>query len=337
MDFENAVNPYIRFLSNAEMQNQDYTGFTKAARKLYNLLFSGANVPGGRIIISPDGKYFPLEALITNQNDAQPEYFLNNHIVSYTYSIRYLLNDFSGNSMSKNSFLGMAPVQYPEMFHLAPLYRSDASLEKIGLNFKDPEIRIGAQASRSQFMQHFQNYKIIQLYTHASDSSMHDEPVIYFSDSALYLSELIPENKTVARLIVLSACETGNGKLFKGEGVFSFNRGFAALGIPSSVINLWSVDDESTYKLTELFYKYVRDGLALDEALQKAKLDFIGSSSREKKLPYFWAASVLAGTTDPVETANGIHWGLMLDLGLIGLFVLIFYLIKRKPDKIVTA
>jgi CHAT domain-containing protein len=67
-------------------------------------------------------------------------------------------------------------------------------------------------------MQQFPSYKIIQLYTHAADSSSQGEPVIYFSDSSLYLSELIPEGRTAAQLIVLSACETGNGNYIKVKG-----------------------------------------------------------------------------------------------------------------------
>ena len=95
-----------------------------------------------------------------------------------------------------------------------------------------------------------------------------------------YLSELLGENKPETRLIVLSACETGTGKLFKGEGIFSFNRGFAAMGIPSSVSNLWSVDDKSTYRLTELFYKWLALDIPVDLALQKAKIEFIETSSK---------------------------------------------------------
>ena len=87
----------------------------------------------------------------------------------------------------------------------------------------------------------------------------------------------------------MSACETGKGKLLPGEGVFSFNRGFAALGISSSVSNLWSVDDQSTYQLTELFYKYLARDIPIDLALQKAKLDFLQTASRQNQLPYYWA------------------------------------------------
>ena len=124
-------------------------------------------------------------------------------------------------------------------------------------------------------MHQFSQYRIIQLYTHASDSSINNEPVIYFADSALYLSDLISEHKSHTQLIVLSACETGIGKIYQGEGVFSFNRGFAALGIPAAITNLWSVDNTSTYLLTELFYKWLAKGLPTDVELQKAKLDFL--------------------------------------------------------------
>jgi CHAT domain-containing protein len=117
----------------------------------------------------------------------------------------------------------------------------------------------------------------------------------------LRLSELLAEKKPLAKLIVLSACETGTGQLYKGEGVFSFNRGFAALGIPSSVSNLWSVDNVSTYHLTELFYKYLARGLPMDEALQKAKLEFMRESSKEKALPFYWAGAILAGKTDAIQ------------------------------------
>jgi CHAT domain-containing protein len=157
-------------------------------------------------------------------------------------------------------------------------------------------------------MDRFSKYKIIQLYTHATDSGKNGEPVLYFSDSALYLSELIGEHKPVTRLIVLSACETGKGKLYNGEGIFSFNRGFAALGIPSSITNLWSVDDRSTYRLTELFYKYLTKEMPIDMALQKAKIEFIETASKENRLPYFWSASILVGNSDSIELGRLISW-----------------------------
>jgi CHAT domain-containing protein len=334
-DFEKEVDRYMSYLSSPSLLNQDFTGFTETAGQLYQLLFKLGPLPAGRIIISPDGRYFPFEALITNTHVAAPVYFLNEHIVSYTYSVRYLMNDFTkSTTVSSGDFLGVAPVNYTSSFHLASLPESDVSVEKIGSYFSKTHSLIAGQASKNNFMQQFPAYKIIQLYTHASDSSGNGEPVIYFADSALYLSELIPENKTAAQLIVLSACETGNGKLYKGEGVFSFNRGFAALGIPSSVTNLWSVDDESTYRLTELFYKYVAKGMPLDLALQKAKLDFIASASKEKSLPYYWAATIIAGKTNTLDISGKFPWVVFFFItGILCLSFLVVRILQNNNKK----
>jgi CHAT domain-containing protein len=147
----------------------------------------------------------------------------------------------------------------------------------------------------------------------------------------MYLSELIPEVRPVTQLIVLSACETGNGIDYQGEGVFSFNRGFAALGIPSSVMNLWSVDNESTYKLNELFYKYLVKGLPLDVAMQKAKIDFMKSGAKKNELPFYWAAPVLAGKSNPINYIKPFNWSYVVaPILVVALFYLAFILMKRK-------
>lgn len=333
-DFEKKVNAHISYLSDPVMLNKDFAGFTKNANSLYELIFKNIPSNAARIIISPDGKYFPFESLITNTIISTPAYFLNDHIVSYTYSARYLMNDFNHDSTSSSgNFLGMSPVQFAAAFHLASLNESDHSINTIASYFGNTKSLVEQQASKNNFLQQFYDYKIIQLYTHSSDSSSNGDPVIYFADSALYLSDLIAETKPATQLIVLSACETGNGKLYQGEGVFSFNRGFAALGIPSSVTNLWSVDNESTYKLTELFYKYVAKGLPLDEALQKAKLEFIQTSAGEKLLPYYWAASILAGKTDAIELKKDRPWKYIVAAIILVILIFLGSKIRNRSDR----
>ena len=171
-------------------------------------------------------------------------------------------------------------------------------------------------------MRQYYKYKIIQLYTHATDSGFAGEPVIYFSDSALLLSDLFYESKPATSLIVLSACQTAQGKLYNGEGVFSFSRQFAALGIPSSISNLWQADDQATYKITEIFYKYLAKGLPLDVALQKAKKEFRSISSKEKNLPYYWAAPILVGRGDPIQVQKPFPWMWVGTIVIILIFVL---------------
>jgi len=306
--YDSLTNSFKSFITSRELLNKNFAGFVTTSYQLHNLLFQ--NVPVyGSIIISPDGVSFPFEALVINKNNQQPDYFLNHYATSYTYSVKYLTNEFVINTNASNSVLGVAPVQYKNYLNLATLEGSDLSLEKINKYFSGATSFVFEKATRSNFLKNFPRYNIIQLYTHASDSSINNDPVIYFSDSALYLSDLVPDSRPVTQLVVLAACETANGKLYKGEGIFSFNRGFAALGIPAAISNLWSVENESTYLITELFYKYLSQGLPTNVALQSAKLQFIiSSSSKEKKLPFFWAGCILTGKVDTIKMNQSHQW-----------------------------
>ena len=325
-DFDSTTAAFISYISNPALLNSRFDQFKLAAHRLYQLIFKNNIIPRGRIIVSPDGQIFPFEALITNTNTGSPEYFLKEYAVSYTYSARYLLVHFNSNAAGQgNNFLGIAPVNYASGLSFASLQGSDLSLDEIGSYFDYTMNLTGHAATRYGFQKQYSDYKIIQIYSHASDNSIQSEPVIYFADSSLYLSDLIPENKPRTRLIVLSACETANGTLYRGEGVFGFNRGFASMGIPASITNLWSVDNKSTYLVTELFYKYLASGLAVDVALQKAKLEFIQLSSKEKKLPFYWAATILAGRSDKIALDKIFPWkDILVVTVLVGLSFLVF-------------
>ncbi|HEY1872630.1 MAG TPA: CHAT domain-containing protein, partial [Chitinophagaceae bacterium] len=324
--FDSVSAAYTHYVSQEEVLNRDFNSFVNISDRLYRLVFGNISLPGGRIIISPGGKYFPFEALVTN---TQPlTYFLDNHAVSYTYSARYLLSTFTTSSSAK-TFMGMAPLRFS---NLSSLPGSDESLNKIQNYFGQVTSYIGHDASKNNFLNEFSKYKIIQLYTHAADNESAGDPVLYFSDSALRLSELLPEQKPATDLIVLSACETASGKLYSGEGVFSFNRSFAALGIPSSVSNLWEIDSRSTYKITELFYKYLSKGMPLDVALQKAKKELKATS--ENKLPYYWAAPILVGKADAIHLPKNNEWKWVTGIASLAALFLGGWMIRKRNQSL---
>jgi CHAT domain-containing protein len=321
-DFDKTVEKYTYYLSDPAGMNAHFDDYVQTAHYLYKMIFQNTQLPAGRIIISSDGQYFPFEALVTSKATQPLTYFLKDHAVGYTYSARFLMNDFiPGPSITGKSFLGFAPVNYPPGFSLAPLPGSERSLNKIAGYFENTVSQVASHASRGNFLQQFSQYRIIQLYTHAAGGSNNNEPVIYFADSALYLSDIISGYKPLTRLIVLSACETGTGKNYQGEGVFSFNRGFAALGIPAAITNLWSVDNEATYTLTELFYKWLAKGLPTDIALQKAKLEFMETATKEKSMPCYWAGPVLVGKADIIELRKTYSWKWIVFFAGIGCVV----------------
>src|SRR5206468_2582245 len=150
---------------------------------LYHLIFDGNDIPHGRIIISPDGYYFPFESLVTSYANGTVSYFLENYAVSYAYSARYLLNDFGNDADKAKKLFGIAPVEYKNDTPPA-LLGSDVSLDKLRSYFSADNL-VHEQASKNNFLQKFHFYEIIQLYTHAADSGYNGEPMIWFADSAL--------------------------------------------------------------------------------------------------------------------------------------------------------
>ena len=320
--FDSLSHDFLHSISNRDGLNVNFKQFTEVSRKLYRLIFGDIPLQPGRIIISPDEIYFPFEALITNSG-ADIHYMLSDYSISYTYSARFLMNSFSDlTGRSVSDFMGFAPVDYASYLKLASLPGSENSLKQIQSRFGRTYIAVNSTASKTNFLSNFANYRIVQIYSHASYNGLSEKPEIFFADSSLALTELLSKERPLARLIVLSACETALGKEYRGEGVFSFSREFAALGIPASVSNLWSVDNESTYRITELFYQFISEGMPTDRALQQAKLNFIKNASKEKNLPFYWAAPILAGKAEIIKSNPGFPAGYtILIIGLSVLFI----------------
>jgi len=168
-----------------------------------------------------------------------------------------------------------------------------------------------------------ENYKIIHFATHgfvnrenpelsgillAQDTSSvyADNKDIYGNvaqqnDGILYQSEIY-NLKLNSDLVVLSACETGLGKITTGEGVIGLSRALLYAGTKNLLVSLWQVSDASTSQLMLSFY----DNLLADKAyydsksyikfnkdLQKAKLKLI--AERKYAHPYYWSPFVLIG------------------------------------------
>lgn len=106
-----------------------------------------------------------------------------------------------------------------------------------------------------------------------------------------------------ADLAVLSACNTGYGKLHRGEGIMSLARGFIYAGCPSIVMSLWPVDDRASALLMTDFYKGLSEGRSKDAALRAAKLEYLKTADAERANPFYWAGFVSIGDTRPLALA----------------------------------
>jgi CHAT domain-containing protein/Tfp pilus assembly protein PilF len=103
--------------------------------------------------------------------------------------------------------------------------------------------------------------------------------------------------KIPADLVVLSACETGKGKVVKGEGIVGMTRAFMFAGAPRVIVSLWKVDDAATCALMVKFYELWKPGkIATATALKKAQ-EYVRSHEKWSH-PYYWAAWQLWGLPD---------------------------------------
>lgn len=306
----NDTQTYLQLCAKDISTKTELNEFLTVSNRLYQNLIAPLNISNGHLIISQDGAFLPFEAL--SQSASKPHYLLNEHSVSYTYSAQFLLkNQPSSNFWPQKSFLGVAPVQFSQK--LNTLTGSAESIGRIGGSYVWKNELIHQQATKNAFLNQASGHLIVQVYTHAFADSTQTELHIYFADSTLKVSELGNISFKI-NLLVLSACKTGIGKVAKGEGVLSLARGFSMAGIPSAITTLWSVEDQTTYSLTELFYTFLNEGLSKDKALQKAKLHYI--STHPNTAPAAWAGLVLIGDATALPS-NTFWWWVLGEMAVL--------------------
>lgn len=144
------------------------------------------------------------------------------------------------------------------------------------------------------------SYRFLHLATHAfaSDSSRHDSGIVFYpgadpSEDGILYAEEVYNLDLQNELAVLSACETGTGKVMKGEGIIGLSRAFQFAGVENLLVSLWKVDDRSTARLMIDFYRNYLKGTSFSDALRKAKLELMAHPAYAH--PKFWAPFIFIG------------------------------------------
>ena len=277
-----------------------------------------------RLIIIPDGtlSYLPFEILLTKTPQENPtnfspdnfNYLLLDYSISYAYSATLLANYFKvENQKTLNPFIGFAPSFGKKMAgnmrgctdnEIYTLHCNQQEVESINDLFGGNTVT-GKDANISSFLTQAENYRIVHLATHAcSDDEEVSQNKIWFTDGYLSNTEL-NNLRLNSELVVLSACETGTGKLAKGEGILSLSRGFIIAGCSSTLTSLWSVDDCTTSDIMTGFYKFLAKGFSKDTALRQAKIEHFAKADNAKTHPYYWAAFIQSGNTESIHFSSG--------------------------------
>jgi CHAT domain-containing protein/predicted negative regulator of RcsB-dependent stress response len=310
-----------------------------------------------RLVVIPDGPLhkLPFDALVKPDG----RYLLSRVAVSRGYSGALLLEAAkAARGESQHLFGARQPSELADsLFLVAPFARGDKrytvsvtrdSLENLPYTQEEAEgIRqlYGAtyslsvdRALKENFLKAYRRYGIIHLSTHAEADD--EDPLASFvafyprdNDSLriwrLYTPEIYDLDLADVRLVVLSACETGDGEVLRGEGILSLARAFTYAGCPNLVMTLWNANDQAAKNINLAMYKYLKQGLPKDEALQQAKLDFLDQYGTNTN-PYYWANFVFIGDSTPIDFGAPNYW-LYLAGGLgLALLFLLFWRIKKR-------
>jgi CHAT domain-containing protein len=302
--------------------------FNALSQELYRLLIEPAvpYIQGKELLVIPHDvlHYLPFQALLASDG----HYLIEKYPIDYlsSASLMQFTKEKRRAGGEKVLALGNPDVGDPKM----NLQFAEVEAKEIQSLYPQSTIFLEKDATEEKAKALSPQNDIVHFATHAQLNE--DDPL----SSAVLLAKSDKEDGRLevreifgmdlhANLVVLSACETGLGKLSRGDELVGLTRAFIYAGTPSVVASLWSVEDSSTAQLMAGFYKNLKT-MSKVEALRQAQLNLIrgnvnsdllarrgiggvgklgetpspelsgsASISVSTSHPYFWAPFILVG------------------------------------------
>lgn len=330
------------------LQSGDQDSFEKVSRELSSLLLDPVieETKGKSLIIAPDGLMWNVHFDLLRVPGTD-RYLLEENAISYAYSVNLLFqpkpakprktkmlafsfDNGQGNNASldvfRNSSIANLPGTVEEIQNISTLIPGD--------------YLFGNDANEFNFKQKAPQSDILHLALHGKvDDKNPDNSRLFFTrsdtdtleDGYLYPFELY-EMTLKAQLAVLSACETGTGKISNGEGIISLGRAFHYAGVNSLLLSQWEVSDASTPVIMTSFYNNLKQGMHKDEALRQAKLSFFKNANNLSENPLYWGSFFVLGNTDAIDLNDksliSRYW-----LPLLLIVLIIFFVLRVRRKK----
>jgi len=304
--------------------------FSPTATELYRELISPAEpflTSKSNLVIIPDDilNYLPFEVLLTNgETDSSLNsysdlpFLIRKYPINYVQSatiLKTLLSSRTEQPKRRNSAIliafgdpdygnindltGSGPAKYHRLEYsgreveaIASFFRKGSALLYTREEATEENIKLNDRLGDADYL-HFATHGIV-------DETNPDLSALMLAQGNGSAEDGLLEAKEIfnleinAGLVVLSACQTGLGKLVRGEGMVGLTRAFMYAGTPSVLVSLWSVSDNSTAILMGEFYKNLMHSKQnKTEALRKAQISLIGDPHFAH--PFYWAPFVLIG------------------------------------------
>ena len=342
---------YYALLNNQNFSggvHENYRRYVNLGYKLYTTLIEPCLEYTDRknFTIIPDGAitYIPFEGLLTQGTDTEYinyldlPYLIKDYSVGYSHSSTLLFSERYKSKSPEEKVLAFAPIyensmntmdtaQFRQVLEnsdfLFPLVGTIKEVQSINETVPS-KVYINEQATEANFKKYAADYNVLHLAMH---TIMKDDAPLYsllaftnvdtgdtIEDNRLYAYEIY-NMKLNAQMAVLSSCNSGTGKMQKGEGMMSLARGFIYAGCPSIIMTLWQVADKSSSELMTSFYKYLKRGKSKQEAMRHAKIDYLETADDLTSNPYFWSGFVVLGDGSPIYRKSGFaYWMIVISL-----------------------
>jgi CHAT domain-containing protein len=243
---------------------------------LHQLPFASLVSPSGKFLVEEFAlSYAPSAAVmvVASENAAKKERNTNETILA----------------------VGNPEFDRDENPNLPDLRAAEAEAQAVARGYQAPQVLLGAAATKEEFLKHFAEFEVVHFAGHfVVNPASPENSKLLFAGGVVRSSELAAYKLARAKLVVLSACETGFERYNQSEGAIGAARSFLALGSPLVLASQWPVDSEPTKDLMIAFHRNRKvSGLTSAESLRRAQLELLSRSATSA--PYYWAAFSLFG------------------------------------------
>ena len=279
-------------------------------------------------------------------------YLFKKYAISYAYSGTTLFQDYQTSAAApQNNLLAFSfgnddPLTGNKISmsqlrsNTAELPGSSAEIKALS-DLIDGDYFYGNEAHEKRFKEVAADYRILHLAIHGETNSQEPEnSKLYFfnkgdslEDGKLHAFELY-NMRLKADLAVLSACNTGSGKIDDGEGIMTLGRAFAYAGVNSILLSRQQIADAVTPEIMQVFYQGLKSGKRKSEALREARITFLKTANNISNHPFYWSSFYILGDDAPVQLSTGRSNGYYWWVGGFLLFIIVLSLLFNRRSKV---
>lgn len=264
------------------------------AGRLHDMIIAPLALPSNeRLVVVPHGPlhYLPFQAL-----RGSGSYLIEQHAIAIAPSAGLAVQLSRREGWAAGQLVAFGNPSSEEKYALPA---SEREVQRIGALFREPKVFIRKEASKQRFRETAGTGRVLHIASHAEVDSIDplrsrillaaegDDP------GFLEAVEVYDLSLRDASLVTISACESGLGRIARGDEILGFTRSFLTAGASGLLVSLWPVADESTEALMTKFYESLAAGAEAIDALQAAQVTVL--KQQRFAQPFYWAPFNLIG------------------------------------------